>query len=254
MQRIVIKIALLILIVVSGLFSQQYTEGSPEWLVDMFFNSGLFLEKSDYYTGEMTKDIEQPTIGEELNDSDAQILFYEIKDAEYEKTFVIELELEGRVIDFYCYLKIVNGIWKIEAVRRFLLPGFLYSARDSLSNLSSPSAAVINLLTTLELFTMNDARLKNYLTNNLDGFTNVVWYFNQNEKEEVDKLLNTLGCNAVYKDNRFSNCIFIQINLFERMEAGFIYATDSSSTPPMSSAEFIYIEQVLPDWYIYRIM
>jgi hypothetical protein len=147
-----------------------------------------------------------------------------------------------------------NDIWKIEAVRRFLLPGFLYSAQDSLSNLSSLSAADVNLLKTLELFTMNDARLKNYMTNNLDGFINVVWYFNQNEKEEVDKLLNMLGCNAVYKDNRFSNCIFIQINSFERMEAGFIYATDSSNVPPISSAEFIYIEQVLPDWFIYRIM
>jgi len=254
MERILIKITFLILIAVPGLFSQQYTEGSPEWLVDMFFSSSLFLEKSDYYTGEMTKDIEQPTIGEELNDNNAQILFYKIQDTDQEKTFAIELDLDGRVIDFYCYLKMVNDTWKIEAVRRFLLPGFLYSVQDSLSNLSSPSAADVNLQKTLELFTMNDARLKNYLTNNLDGFINIVWYFNQNEKEEVDKLLNVLRCNAVYKDNRFSNCIFIQINSFERMEAGFIYAADSSSVPPMSSAEFIYIEQVLPDWFIYRIM
>ena len=254
MERVVIKITLLILIAIPISFSQQYTEGSPEWLVHMFFNSSIFVEKSAYYTGEMIKDIEQPTIGEELNDNDAQILFYKVQDTDHEKTFAIELELDGRVIDFYCYLKIVQDIWKIEAVRRFLLPGFIYSAQDSLSDLSSPSAADVNLLKTLELFTMNDARLKNYLTNNLDGFINVVWYFNQNEKEEVNNLLNKLGCNAVYKDNRFSNCIFIQINSFERMEAGFIYATDSSSVPPMSSAEFIYIEQVLPDWFIYRIM
>jgi hypothetical protein len=254
MQGIVIKISFSILVAFASLFSQQYNEGSPEWLIDMFFNRSSFLEKSYYYTGEMKNDVEQPTIGEELNDRDAQILFYKIHDAEYEQTFAIELELDGRVIDFYCYIKIVNNIWKIEAIRRFLLPDFIYSVQDSLSNLSSSSEADINLLKTLKLFTMNDARLKNYLSNNINEFANVVWYFNQNEKEEVDKLLNILGCNAVYKDNRFSNCIFIQINSFERMESGFIYATDSSNVPPMSSEEFIYIEQVLPDWFIYRIM
>jgi hypothetical protein len=254
MQRILIKIFCLILIAVSSLFPQQYTEGSPEWLVHEFFNSSSFLKKSNYYTGEMITDKELPTIGEELSDSNAQALFYKVKEEGDIQIFTVELELNEQVIDFYCYLKSVDNIWKIEAIRRFLLPGFLYSIRDSLSILSSPSAADINLQKTLELFTMNNARLKNYLSNNVDELLNVVWYFNQNESKEANTSLSSLGCNAVYKDNRFSNCVFIQINSFERMEAGFIYATDSSTIPPMSSTEFIYVEQVLPDWFIYRIM
>ncbi len=244
----------MILIAVAISYPQQYTEGSPEWLVDKFFSSSNFPDKSNYYTGEMINDTEQPTIGEELNDREAQVLFHKVLDKKKEKTFTIELDLDGRVIDFYFYVKNLNDAWKIEAVRRFLLPGFIYSIRDSMSNLSSPSPADINLKKTLELFTMNDARLKNYLVNNVDEFLNVVWYFNQNESEEVNARLSSLGCNAVYKDNRFSNCVFIQINSFERIEAGFVYATENSIIPIMSPSEFIYVEQVLPGWFIYRIM
>jgi hypothetical protein len=197
-----ILIFFLITAAVPSLFSQHYTKGSPEWLVDMFFNGNNFLEKSDYYTGEMIGDAEQPTIGEELQNSGKQILFYKILAADYRETFAVELELEERVIDFYCFLKNENSTWKIEAIRRFLLPGFIYTVRDSISKLSSPSSADISLLRTLKLFTMNDGRLKNYLSSNVDRLSNLVWYFNQNENEEVDELLHALGCNAVYKDNR----------------------------------------------------
>ena len=114
MQRITIKINLLILIAISTLFPQQYNEGSPEWLVDMFFNSSnfpeffnssSFLEKSYYYTGEMITDKELPTIGEELSDSNVQVLFYNVKEEGDIQIFAVELELNEQVIDFYCYLK-----------------------------------------------------------------------------------------------------------------------------------------------------
>jgi hypothetical protein len=38
------------------------------------------------------------------------------------------------------------------------------------------------------------------------------------------------------------------------MEAGFIYVIENSIVPIMSPAEFVYLEQVLPGWFIYRIM
>ena len=111
-----------------------------------------------------------------------------------------------------------------------------------------------NLVKTLKLFTMNDAQLKNYLNGNVEEFNNIVWYFNQNEIEEVNSRLSWLGCKAVYKDNRFPGCVFIQINSFERMEAGYIYAIDNSGIPTMTSKEFIYVDKVVPGWYLYRIM
>jgi hypothetical protein len=254
MKKLSIKIFLFVVVYALNLFSQQYAEGSPEWLVDMFFNSSSFDEKLNYYTGEMLNDVQQPTIGEELKDSEAHILFYKISETDERQIFAIELVLNEEVIDFYCYLKNDKGTWKIEAVRRFLLPGFIYSVCDSLSNLDSPSAADQNLINTLQLFTMNDAGLKNYLNSNVDEFNNVVYFFNQKENEEVNKRLNDLGSNAVYKDNRFPNCVFIQINSFERMEAGFLYTSGTSEKPLISPSEFIYIEEVLPGWYIYRIM
>ncbi|MBT8378313.1 MAG: hypothetical protein KJN64_03695 [Ignavibacteria bacterium] len=254
MKKFSTKIFLVVLLLSLNISAQQYTKGSPEWLVDMFFNSSSFEEKINYYTGEMMNDLQQPTIGEELKESDAQILFYKILEKDNRQNFAVELEVNERVIDFYCYIIKENETWKIEAIRRFLLPRFIYSVYDSLSNLPSPSPPDQNLMKTLQLFTMNDAQLKNYLNSKDDEYSNIVWYFNRNENEEVDSRLSLLGCNAVYKDNRFPSCVFIQINTFKRMETGFFYANEKSVIPLMSPKEFIYIEKVLPGWYLYRIM
>ncbi len=254
MQKLSFKIIFTVLVIALKIFPQQYSIGSPEWLVDKFFSSTSFEDKADYYTDEMLNDTNQPTIGEEVSGENAQILFSKINDGKEEKTFAVELEVNDQVIDFYIYLKKFTDTWKISAVRRFLLPGFLYEALDSLSNIASISAADQNLANTLKLFTMNDAGLKNFLSKNVDKLFNLVWYFNQKETDLVNNELKNTGCSAVFKDNRFTGCVFVQVNSFNKMEVGFIYASGNYELPSVSPGEFIYIEEVLPDWYIYRIM
>ncbi|MFI5236730.1 MAG: hypothetical protein ACHQLA_02195 [Ignavibacteriales bacterium] len=234
-------------------FTQQFSPGSPEWLVDMFFNKTNFPEKADYYTGEMLNESDQPTIGEELNGK-GEISFHQIKSENDKIIFAVEVKTDQKIIDFYCFLIKQDNVWKIFAVRRFLLPDFIYTVRDSLSELSSLSSNDSTFYLSLKLFTMTDDDLKYYLKTNLNNFQKLVNYFNSNIGNEVDKGLALVGCNAIYSDKKYPGCVFIQILTFENMEAGFIQAADSLLLPEISVGKFIYIEEVSASWFIFRMM
>ena len=134
------------------------------------------------------------------------------------------------------------------------MPEFIYTVRDSLSNLSGLSKQDSVFLLYLTLFTSSDKELKSYLTSNLKKFQDLTLLFAANEKDKADMALAAVGCNAIYKDNQYPGCTFIQIQKFNDMETGFIQASDSSLVPLVSFEEFVYIEEVVKGWLIYRTM
>lgn len=229
--------------------SQQFLPDSPEWLVDMFFSKTNFQDKGEYFTGEMLNETDQPTIGEELNGK-GEIYFHQIKAVNDEIVFAVEVKLENKIIDFYSYLKKENDKWKIFATRHFILPDFVFQVLDSLSQL--PSIADSSFYLSLQLFIMNDAQLKNYFISNLDSFNKLINYFDQGNKKEGDKILSYLGLNAIFLDNNFPGCVFIMINNVQRLASGFIFATENVKLPVISLNEFIYVEEVVPGWFIFR--
>ena len=236
-----------------NILAQNDVKDSPEWLVDSFFQQESFPDKSKYYTGEMLNDVENPTIGEELNGK-GNVQFHKIKDANDECVFSVQVAVDNEVIDFYCFLMRQKEVWKINAVRRFLLPTFIYMAYDSLSNLSSLSTDDSTFYLSLKLFTMNDSKLKNYLSAHVTELQELVSYFDQEQSDKIKLKLSSLGCNAIFKDKNYPGCVFIQILAFEKMEVGFLYSTESSELPKVSPKDFIYIEEVSRGWFIYRII
>ena len=232
---------------------QQFSTGSPEWLVDMFFRAEKFSDKANYYTGEMSNDTNKLTIGEVL-EGNGEVLFHQIKSENDECVFSVEINLDNQIIDMYAYLVKSGKEWKMNAVRRFLLPSFVYRVYDSLSNLETFSSQDSALYLSLNLFLMNDSELKSYVTNHIDELNNLVWQFNQKESAEVDKLLSELGCSAVFLDTNFPGCLFIQISSFEKMESGFIFTSGSFKLPEISYKDFVYIEEVSNGCFVYRIM
>jgi len=253
LKKVGLNIFVFTLLFAGQINSQQFSVGSPEWLVDMFFGKSSFPDKANYFSGEMLSETNEPTIGEELN-GEGEVSFHQIKATNDENVFAIEVKLENKVIDFYCYLVKQENNWMINTIRRFLLPPFVYTVRDSLSNLNSLSSNDSSFYLSLKLFTMADAELKNYLTTNLNKFQELVVAFNTNLKDKADKLLGSVGCNAIYTDKKYPGCVFIQILTFENMEAGFIQAADAILLPQISFEDYVYIEEVSPGWFIYRSM
>ena len=253
MKKLVSNIFAISILFAGQINSQQISVSSPEWLVDMFFSKSSFLEKANYYSGEMLSEINEPTIGEELNGK-GEVAFRQIKATNDESVFAIEVKLENKIIDFYSYLKKEGDQWKITAVRRFLLPQFIYTVRDSLSNLKSLSSNDSTFYLSLKLFTMNDSGLIKYFNSNLNKFQELVASFNNSLSDEINKGLVSVACNAIYSDKKYPGCIFIQILKFETMEIGFIQAANSVLLPEISVEKYIYIDEVSPGWFIYRVM
>jgi hypothetical protein len=251
MKKIFLYTVSSFLLLVPQLFSQQFSVGSPEWLIDMFFVKSSFPDKANYYTGEMTKEADEKTIGEELN-GEAKVSFHQIRATNSTCVFSVEVETDKKTIDFYSYLVIDNNKWKITAVRRFLLPSFIYTVRDSLLNLDELSESDSVFLLSLQLFTASDKELKNYLTTNLNKFQELISLFINNEKDKANIALASAGCNAIYTDKKYPGCVFIQILTFEKMEAGFIQAADAILLPQISFQGYIYIEEVSPGWFVFR--
>jgi hypothetical protein len=233
------------------MMSQQFSEGSPEWLVDLFFSKSSFPDKANYFTGKMLEESDKPTIGEELNGK-GEIFFHQLKATSDENVFAVEVKLENKAIDFYCYLQKQNDVWKIYAVRRFILPEFVFQVIDSLSQL--PSLADSSLYLSLKLFILNDAQLKEYFVTNSDAFNKLINYFNQDNKVEGDRMLAKLGLSAIFRDKNFPGCIFLLINSFQSIGAGFIYAGESAKLPEISANDLIYLEEIIPGWFVFRTM
>jgi hypothetical protein len=55
-------------------------------------------------------------------------------------------------------------------------------------------------------------------------------------------------------DENYPQCIFILIGAFDRLEVGYIFSKNKSSVPKISLGRFIYIGELLPNWYVYRAM
>jgi hypothetical protein len=249
MKNVALNIFAFFLLFAGQINSQQFSSGSPEWLVDMFFSKSSFPDKANYFSGEMLEESDEPTIGEELNGK-GEIFFHQIKATNDENVFAVEVKLENKVIDFYSYLKKENDSWKIFAVRRFILPDFLFQVADSLSQLHSLADSSFYL--SLKLFIMNDAQLKNHLISNLDSFNKLIDYFNKDDKEVGDKMLANLGLNEIFRDKNFPGCIFLLINSFQKMGVGFIYAGESVKLPEISLNDLIYLEEIIPGWFVFR--
>jgi hypothetical protein len=228
-----------------------YPKNSPDWLVDMFFKQTKFPEKEKYLNGEMSQDVKYPTIGEELNGR-ATVTFRKIELINQTGVYGIVIKDDGNTANFYCYMRNISGTWKIEAVRKFQLPGFIYSSADSLSRIENLPDSVSSLLKLLKLIIGTDEQLKLFLTENINDFYNIAGAFDSKSTDDLKFLMNKLNLEYVFIDEIYPQCIFILVGGFDRIEVGYIFCKNKSSVPKISPNRFIYIEEVLPNWYVYR--
>jgi hypothetical protein len=230
-----------------------YSKGSPKWLVDMFFNQPSFPEKEKYYSGEMLQDVNYPTIGEEDFQSDS-ISYQKIAANEQAEVYSVTITKYYESTNFYCYLFNEAGTWKIDAIRKFQLPMFVYEIADSLARIEQAPDTSLNLKRMLELMISSDEELKVFLSDNVNSFYTILDDFENNRPAKLKSLMNWFGFESIYYDDLYPGCIFIMIGRLDRFEIGYIFASQASLLPTITPERFIYIEEILPKWFVYRAM
>ena len=178
----------------------DYPQNSSEWLVDMFFNQPRFPAKENYYSGEMLQDGNYPTIGEELNGNDS-ILFRKIAANNQSEVYSVMVKDNEHNSTFYCYLLRVSGNWKIDAIRKFQLPKFIYEVADSIAKNENVSDSVSNLQIMITLITSSDEELKSYLSNNINSFYELVNEFESDESKRLESFMNKCGVESIFYDD-----------------------------------------------------
>jgi uncharacterized membrane protein YciS (DUF1049 family) len=201
-----------------------YQHNSPEWLVYQFFSASSFPDKSNFFTDEMIKQINYPSIGEELRGEGTSKL-KEIQRSNDEAVFSVNISKHNDQKDFYCYLKNQNG-WKISAIRTFIIPAYYHQLADSIMNDAALPDSTKTIAHSIRLLAGNDENMKNHLKLNLLEFKRLLDHFRNGADTESHTMLQKLYLSSLYKPDQLIDCFFFVILEINYLEAGYIYCND----------------------------
>lgn len=246
-------------------------EGSPAWIVESFFEAKTFPVKEVYYTGEMLHYIDKANMGSRIP-PEVQTDYRILKQDDQEVVFAVTYSYEGEAQNWYSFIKKVDETWKLEAVRKLALPGLFYKLLDRISKKQDRSVDEEWDYQNMLLQIKSDRELKEFLKDHLETFREVLVFFDDDsllqvkgpddvrtknetaftQQKEVGLLVRTLHLN--YVGRRRSDMKTIEFNVGGIMDnsVGFMFVPDGYRPPKMSSEEFIYVEEVLPNWFIYK--
>lgn len=219
-------------------------------LVSQFFGQDGIKNKKEVYAGEMlTHYLDKPTLGEGLPKG------IEISQRVLEKTpkreiYAVLLSKGGRSQDWYIYLVNDQNKWKISAVRNLALPSLFFMALQELESKSNRTKdeeyQYQNMLLTIKL----DSELKDFLLKNIASLNSIA-------SEAIGSLTKasetakSLNLNSV-QYNSESGIVDVNIGGILDNSVGYIFVPKSSVAPSMTDDNYIYIEHVSGNWYLYK--
>ena len=244
------KITYILILFPIVLSAQQNDYGSPEWLIKRFFIDDNFPEKSFFYGADLSDKTDLPSVGEE-NPAGTEVNFRNIFDEQERKVFAVNVKSPNTQTDYYAFLGLTDDVWRIEFVRSFWLPESFYHVRDSLRTLTSIPDSLKTDFEVLELMTSSDETIKNHFLKNKKDFNVVAEAFKNEDESAIDNLINQLKLTAVFVEEQFTQCIFIEIGSFQSSSVGYIKCEDENSLPQISPFGFIYLEKIEVDWLVF---
>ena len=171
---------------------------------------------------------------------------------------------------------VVNGAWRIAAVRSLTMPAIHYEMLDSMTAMAQRGSlpdSLRSLLLRMRLAVASDSELKQHFTQHEAGFQQLADRF-QSENNllalDVDQhydgafsdsmsrsaLLTSmrhLGIGALTREPSHPQCEFLRIGNTQRGDLGYIFAVDACRIPVATlDDEFTYVEQITPMWYVYK--
>lgn len=213
----------------------------------------------------------------ELNRPEARMLLSgELKDAARDATWgpiskpdrIVMLAGDAAVVrlpatraspDSYLFLdRLAGGRWTIHAGRSLALMGIPVRLRDALREKPSLTMEDQVILRNLELALSSDAELKLWfgdhrvqlemLRSRLESAESKVGGFNRRDDTDDGMLLKSIGLTLATNED---GLVRLTIGGMVDNEVGFLHAV-ATKVPPIDPSEYIWIEPLGDDWYLYK--
>lgn len=264
------KLIYIFLVFNSLLLGQYYN--SPEWIINKFFSSEDFEDAQNYYCCEMMEHYsESEHIGKYLS-PDIKLSFRNLEKSDSISFFSVSVSDSITTVDWYLYFKKLESNWKLSAIRQLWLPPFYYYMMDSLASMVAVPDSLVEFYEQMKLTTSSDSTIKIYLKENLNDFDllneillkeeSITFVSNENNfspdsireniVKEISKKLRLLKIASVSRDVYENEVIFYIIGGLIDNEVGFMYVKEKNKVPKISSSRYIYIENIIGNWYIYK--
>jgi len=219
-------------------------------LVKQFFGQDGIKNKREVYAGEMLEHyLDRPTMGETLPKG-VEVILKALEKSPEREIYAVLLSKDGRSQDWYIYLVNEQNKWKISAVRNLALPGLFFMALQEVQSKTSRTKEeehqYQNMLLTLQL----DSELKEFLYKNIDSL-NTIALEAKTSQEKATESAKHLNLNFVgYEPS--SGIVDVNIGGILDNSVGYLFVPTTTKVPKMSGDNYIYIEHIIGNWYVYK--
>jgi len=152
----------------------QPARATAEWVLNMYFEQPSFPDFAEFVTGdEADYLLSQPPLGE-IKPPEVSVSYRLLESRPDRKVYAVESSDTSSHVDFYCYLLLDEGQWKIAAVRSLALTGIYWALVQQCEGDPSFADTAGVHCGNARLMISSDKKLKQHLIDNLDKFEEIV--------------------------------------------------------------------------------
>lgn len=219
-------------------------------LIEQFFGKEGIEDKKSVYAGEMlTHYLDKPTFGEHLTE-DVNHRYRLLEKRNNTAVYAVTLSLGADSQDLYIHLLKENKKWKISAIRKLALPGLFFMHLQELVKKTNRTLEEENQYQNMILVSKSDSFLKKYLKDNIVTFDNIA-KTSTSDFESANKIANTLNLKSI-SVNEGSKVIDFNIGGMIDNFVGYMFIPEGKKPPRISDDNYIYVELVVGQWYLYK--
>ena len=253
----------------SGLETKLPSEAaSAQAIVERFMDPDGFPDRAAHYTGEMSERYrDERTLGEYFP-STVHRSYMPLPVDSTHLVISIELRDGGRKENWYAHLLRDSVDWKLEAVRRLFIPGFMDDLVDSVRKMPAPPDSLKRFVDELELVLASDDSLESYARERLADLNFLAtsylkltdrkavraWRDESGDSPTTARLrskLRELHLDSV-ADSEQPGGVVAMIGGFIDNAVGFVYVPPGQVPPKMSPNHYIVVLPVAPNWYLFK--
>lgn len=227
-------------------------EVGPESLLNAFFSKSGISDKASVYTGEMLERfLDKPTLGQSIHEDVKQV--HRLIEKQLSRAvYAVELQREETGIDWYVFFKKDGDAWKIEAVRSLALMGPIHAAIQQLGRMRHRSVEQERTYQNLVLTVSSDQQLKAYLRSHSNEFQDLVALALSGKIADATAKAKAQSLHLVELAPGNEKIVQIVIGGILDNVVGFMNVPTGVTVPAMDPSEYIYIEHVIGNWYLYK--